>query len=326
MAVKKISRQLVPSLALTTVLLVAVGARAQTVQQATDTKAPSRSAVNLLGPPAVGPVVEPTKVKPIDLTKRNFRVDDHDVKQGTDNLDSDNAPLSVAIVVETSSRIEPLLSAIRRTGILFTQSVLGPDGEAAVIGYNDEVDCLLGFTSDAAAIEKAVGKIQMGTPGRRLYDALSEAVTLLQSRPSSRRRVIVVVAEAADNGSAEKLDQVIRKTQLAHVMIYAVALSSTDAELTGPEEQGGPPSATPPGIFAMSPMPGTPQTPTVDALRGGNINLGPLVAIAAKPVASRLRDNPFEIATRATDGLYETTFRASSIEPAIDTIGGELHQ
>jgi hypothetical protein len=76
----------------------------------------------------------------------------------------------------------------------------------------------------------------------------------------------------------------------------------------------------------MSPMPGTPQTPTVEALRSGNITLGPLVALAAKPVTAHLRDNPFEIAARATDGLYETTFRGSSIEPAIDTIGGEIHQ
>jgi hypothetical protein len=281
MVVKKILRQLIPSLALTTVLVFAVGARAQSVQQVTDS---------------------------------------------TNNLDSDHVPLSAAIVVETSSRIEPLLPAIRRTGILFTQDVLGHDGEAAVIGYNDEVNCLLDFTSDDGAIEKAVGKIQVGTSGRRLYDALSEAVTLLQSRPSSRRRVIVVVAEPADNGSAQKLDEVIRQAQLARVTIYAVALSSTEAELRAPEEQGGPPSATPSGIFAMSPMPGTPQTPTVEALRSGNITLGPLVALAAKPVTAHLRDNPFEIAARATDGLYETTFRGSSIEPAIDTIGGEIHQ
>ncbi len=64
------------------------------------------------------------------------------------------APLSVVIVMETSSRIDALLPAVRRTGILFTETVVGENGDAAVIGYDDQVNHLQDFTSDHDAIEK----------------------------------------------------------------------------------------------------------------------------------------------------------------------------
>src|SRR5487761_469852 len=155
----------------------------QTVQRPTD-QASIRVKVKVVDAPVV--VTDSQGELVLSLTKGNFLVYDNGVKQTIESIDIGNAPLSVAIVVETSSRVEAMLPAVRRTGILFTQSVLGADGEAALIGYNDEVDRLMDFTSDDGAIEEAVGNIQMGTSGTHLYDALSQAVALLRARSSSR--------------------------------------------------------------------------------------------------------------------------------------------
>ena len=38
-----------------------------------------------------------------------------------------------------------------------------------------------------------------------------------------------------------------------------------------------------------------------------------------------MKDRPLEIATAATGGLYQSVFRESSIENAVDAIGGELN-
>jgi hypothetical protein len=324
----------VPALLLFLVLVTvyAVKAQSQTdpivptpgqVAQGPTDQASIRVKVKLVAVPVVASDSKSELVP--NLTTSNFRAYHNDVTETIESFDIGIAPLSMAIVVETSSRVEALLPAVRRTGILLTQTVLGPDGEAALIGYNDEVDCLLEFTSDDNAIEKAVGNIQIGTTGTHLYDALSQAVVLLRARPSSRRRVIVVLAEAADTGSDQKLGQVIRDAQLAHVTIYSVGLSSTAAELRGPEEQAAPPSATPPGTFGLPPVPGTAQTPASEAQRAGNINLGALAVWGAKHATAPLRDNPIEIAATATDGLYQSTFGNGSIEAAIDKIGGDLH-
>lgn len=260
----------------------------------------------------------------LDLTERNFKVYDNGAEQKIEGFDLGGAPLSVVIVMETSSRVEALLPAIRRTGILFTQTVLGESGDAAVIGYNDTVDKLLPFTSDRDAIEQTVMKLQEGTSGAHLYDALSEAVGLLRDRTSSRRRVIITLAEANDTGSEEKLGAVLREAQLANITIYSVGLSTTAAEVRGPQKQNAPISATPPGTFGLPPIPGTPQTPTIEQQRQGNVDLLGLAVWVVQHTTAVVRDHPLELATIATGGLYQSTLRDSSIQSAIDTIGGEL--
>src|SRR6266853_6365376 len=125
-----------------------------------------------------------------DLSLKNFRVFDNGVPQVLESFEMGGAPLSAAIVIETSSRIQGLLPLIRRTGILFTETILGENGEAAVFAYDDNVNTLLDFTSDHDAIEKTVANLREGTSGACLYDALSEAAGVLRNRPAARRRVI----------------------------------------------------------------------------------------------------------------------------------------
>jgi VWFA-related protein len=257
-----------------------------------------------------------------DLTQKDFRVFDNGVQQTLEAFEMVGAPLSVVIVVENSSRIGALLPALRRTGSLFTQTVLGEDGEAAVIGYSNDVVKLLDFTDDDTAIENAFINLQPGTSGAYLYDALSTAVHMLGNLPPSRRRVIVTVAEALDTGSEEKLDHVLRDAQLADITIYSVGLSTMAAEVHAPQQQAVPLLATPPGTYGLPPIPGAAYTPTVEQLRSGNIDVGGLV----RPVwAFAARKPPLEAAVAATGGLYQSTGPDTSIEMAIDQIAGELN-
>jgi VWFA-related protein len=260
----------------------------------------------------------------LNLTEKDFRVFDNSVEQRIDGFEMGGAPLSVAIVMETSSRIEALLPEVRRTGILFTQTVLGESGDATVIGYDDQVQNLLPFTSDRDAIERTITNVKQGTSGARLYDALSMAVDLLRQRSSSRRRVIITMAEAVDTGSEEKLGQILREAQLSNITIYSIGLSSTAASLRGPQKTTEPISPTPPGTFGLPPIPGQPQTPTSEQQRQGNVDLLGLAVWVVQHVTATVKDRPLEVATVATGGLYQSTFRDSSIESAIDTIGGEL--
>jgi VWFA-related protein len=282
-----------------------------------------RVRVNLVNTPVV--VRDARGELVLDLEENNFRVFDNGVRQKLESFDMGGEPLSVVIVMETSSRIQPLLPALRRTGVLFTQTVVGENGDAAVIGYDDQVNHLQDFTSDHDAIDKCISNLQTGMSGTRLYDALSAAVEMLKKRPDSRRRVIITVAEAADSGSEEKLGQVLRDAQLANITIYSVGLSTTAAEMRGEQKSGAPPSATPPGVFGQPPIPGTPQTPTTEATRNGNIDLMALAVWVVQHAEAAVKERPLEVATAATGGLYRSTVKDASIEKAIDDIGGELH-
>jgi VWFA-related protein len=262
----------------------------------------------------------------LDLSLKNFRVFDNGVKQELESFEVGGAPISAAIVIETSSRILGLLPLIRPTGILFTNTILGETGEAAVFGYNDNVDKLLDFTSDHDAIEKTVSTIQASTSGACLYDALSEAADVLRNRPASRRKVIITLAESTDTGCEGKLGQVLRQLQLDNITVYSVGLSLTAAEWHGPEKQAAAPLATVPGTFGLPPFPGSAQTPSGMQQYSGNMNLMPFASLAhwgLKHATGTARD-PLKMAAAMTGGLYRSSFDDNSIEVAIDQIGAEL--
>jgi hypothetical protein len=61
-----------------------------------------------------------------NLEAQDFHVTDNGVAQQISHFDLGGDPISLVILIETSSRIEALLPQVRKTGILFTQTVMGP--------------------------------------------------------------------------------------------------------------------------------------------------------------------------------------------------------
>ncbi len=265
-----------------------------------------------------------------DLEAENFRISDKGVTQRISHFDLGGDPISLVILMETSSRIAPLLPTMTKSGILFTQTVMGPTGEAAVVGFNDSVDKLQDFTSNADLIEKTIARLGSGTSGSKLYDAMAVGVEMLSGRPQAtadkpgRRRILMILSEATDVGSEAKLGQVLRQAQLANVTIYSVGLSTTSAELRSKPKDTRP-QITPPGTFPMPAPPGTVQTPTSEENRYGNIDLMALAVWAVQHIHDQVKDHALEVAAAATGGAHLPAFKDSSIEKAIDEIGGELH-
>jgi len=261
----------------------------------------------------------------LDLDKKDFHIYDNGAEQTIDTFDLGGEPLSVVLLFENSFRITALIPTVQKSAIVFTQTVIGPTGEAAVLTYSDKVDKLLPFTADHDQIEKTIGRLQVGTTGTHLYDGISTAVGILRDRPVTRRRVIIVIGEPRDSGSDSKLGEVLREAQLANVVIYTVALSTTSAQVRAAAQPSGPLQGTPPGIMGGPPTPGTVQTPTSQQQDNGNINLLAAAEYAVQHATALIKDHPLEVATAATGGLYQATFRERTIEKAVDTIGGELN-
>jgi len=265
------------------------------------------------------------------LDASNFTLTDNGVPQKITHFDLGGDPVSLVILMETSSLIAPMIPAMRKTGIIFTQTVMGQGGEAAVVTFNDSIDKLQDFTSNNDLIEKTIAQINPGTSGTRLYDAMAVGVEMLTDRPqataetSGRRRVLMLVSEANDYGSAAKLGEVLRKAQLANVTIYSVGLSTTRAELQEKPKKKHI-DATPPGVYGSPPFPGTVQTPTSEETRDeSGIDLLALAVYVIQHAQNAVRDHALEVATLATGGMHLSTFKDRSIEKAIDEIGGELH-
>jgi VWFA-related protein len=264
------------------------------------------------------------------LDAHDFQVSDNGVPQQISHFDLGGDPLSLVILIETSSRIASLFPEIRKTGILFTQTVMGPTGEAAVVGFNDSVDKLEDFTANGDLLENTIAHLGPGTSGAKLYDAMAVGVEMLSGRPQAtlekpgHRRVLMLLSEATDAGSEVQLGEVLRQAQLANVTIYSVGLSTTRAEFEAKPKDTRP-QITPPGTFPLPPQPGVPQTPTSEENRYGNIDLMAAAVWAVQHIHDQVKGHALEVAATATGGAHLPTFKDRSIEKAIDEIGGELH-
>src|SRR5712664_1839866 len=264
------------------------------------------------------------------LDAKDFQVTDNGVPQQITHFDLGGDPLSVVFLVETSSRVAPLLPQINKAGIVLAETVMGPDDEAAVVGFNDSVEKLQDFTTNQDAIEKTLTKLNTVTSGSKLFDAMAIGAEMLSGRPMptadtpGRRRIMLILSEATDAGSETKLGAVLRQAQLANVTIYSVGLSTTMAELKAPPKDTTP-QVTPPGTFGRAPFPGSVQTPGSEGALYGSGDLMAVAVWAVQHIKNKITDHALELAATATGGQHIATFKNHSIENAIDEIGGELH-
>src|SRR3979409_1880899 len=136
------------------------------------------------------------------LDAKDFQITDNGIPQQITHFDLGGDPLSIVFLVETSTRIDPLMPQIQKSGIVLGETVMGPNGEGAVVGFNDSVDKLQDFTANGDLIENTIAHLGEGTSGSKLYDAMAVGVEMLSGRPQAtadkpgRRRVLMILSEA----------------------------------------------------------------------------------------------------------------------------------
>lgn len=261
----------------------------------------------------------------LDLHKEDFQILENRVKQNIESFDLASEPLSTVLVIETSSRVAPLLPVLRNSASVFTQTVVGESGNAAVVAYDKVIQHIQPFTSNSEDIEKSIAGLKAGDPEARLYDAIADGVVLLRTVPQGRRRIMIVLGESGDVGSNERFGEVLRQAQFANVVIYSVGLSTASALARAePWVAGGDPSR-PPGTFGKPPFPGTAQTPGSDQQYSGNLDLGALAEIAVRNVNAKVFSAPLEVAAAGTGGTFQSAIRDRTIESALAAIGGDLN-
>src|SRR3989337_930974 len=103
-----------------------------------------------------------------DLNPGDFRLRDNGADQRIENFELSWEPVSMVVVVETSTRVQSQLADIGRTGILFTQLIMGESGEAAVITFDREIKLVQGFTENPDLVEAALKNLKPGGDDVRL--------------------------------------------------------------------------------------------------------------------------------------------------------------
>jgi VWFA-related protein len=259
-----------------------------------------------------------------DLTQRDFHVFDNGVEQEITHWDFGGMPLSVALVIETSSHNIMTALTIRSIASIFTENILAAEGEGAVITYSAEVQIRQAFTQDHDLIERVIKGVEFGPSEMKLYDAMHVAVRLLAGQRDNGRRVMLVVGESQDSTSQAKLKDVIREAAINNILIYSVGPSSTWADLRyGTTGQGG---MNLPPLPLPKPLPPVSTTdPPATPIGRQRLDVGTPLLWLIERGSNALRNIRLEHAVEATGGMHYRTFHNKTIPTALEKIGGELH-
>ncbi|MBS1789745.1 MAG: VWA domain-containing protein [Acidobacteria bacterium] len=141
-------------------------------------------------------------------------------------------PLAVVFALDSSGSLKPEETrTLRDSALRFTELMRG-DSVFAALAFNYKVKVLQSFTDDPRKLERALGKVDHFEGSTRIYDALDQAITLLNRQaPRSRknrpvRRVIIVISDGFDSASIIDRQELIRRAIAAGVTVYSITLPS----------------------------------------------------------------------------------------------------
>src|ERR1035441_3839224 len=136
-----------------------------------------------------------------DLEQQEFKVYDNGELQDIKQFDSEMRKLSLVIVVETNDTTVPFLDSVRPLGSMFSDLVMGPQGEVAVMTYSDHVSLALDFASNGDKLDTVLRGLHARGGGMHLDDALAMALSMLEHRPNEDRKVVIIFSDGYNMGS-----------------------------------------------------------------------------------------------------------------------------
>jgi VWFA-related protein len=182
-----------------------------------------RSNVQLVTTPVT--VFDSARQYVYDLDQDEFQVFDNDVPQRIVQFDSEMRRLSLVIVVETNDNTEPFLESVRPLGSLFSDMVMGPQGEVALLTYSDHVDMPLDFTTDGDKLDSQLRTLHGRGGGMHLDDALVRALSMLNDRPKADRKVAIVFSDGFNIGSKMRRSEIVKGAMNSNITIYHLGFS-----------------------------------------------------------------------------------------------------
>ncbi len=164
------------------------------------------------------------------LTASDFELRDRGVVQVIDSVSFEDVPLSVMLVLDTSSSVRGTpLTHLKQAASGVVDRLL-PGDRAALMTFNGAVSLDCDWTSDRRRLQDAIDRVDAGG-ATALHDAAYAALMLRD--PSPGRPLVLVFSDAADTASWLPGARVIELAQRHDAVMYAVTLRGPDTRPLG---------------------------------------------------------------------------------------------
>ncbi len=260
-----------------------------------------------------------------DLEKDEFKIYDNGELQDIRQFDSEMRKLSLVIVVETNDATAPFLDSVHPLGSLFSDAVMGPQGEVAVITYSDHVEMPLDFTSNGDKLDTTLRGLHGRGGGMHLDDAIAMALSKLDHRPKEDRKVVIIFSDGYNIGSQSKRSEIVQRSMNSNITLYGLGFSPVrglwDRQAKDP----------PPDLVAESvgrPM-GPNQVPTPTNQEANwdtsDIAIVPILLGLGEEAKKPLFKSSLQYFARYSGGTYYQKWGKDTVQGALNRIATEIH-
>jgi Ca-activated chloride channel family protein len=188
-------------------------------------------------------VVNVTVTDPFDrivtgLEQGNFQVFDEKVEQKIEAFSTEDAPISVGLIFDSSGSMSDKIQKSKEAALQFFKTS-NPQDEFMLINFSDSPNLITGFTSKYENIQDRLLFVKAG--GRTaLLDAIYLGLSEMK-KATTNRRALLVISDGGDNHSRYTENDIKRAVREADVQIYAVGIfEPLSSRSRTPEEAGGP--------------------------------------------------------------------------------------
>jgi len=157
-----------------------------------------------------------------DLTQDDFQILDNDKPQKLTVFQSENQPITVVVMLDTSGSMTGSIQLLKAAAEQFIVRLL-PEDKAAVGAFNDKIELSAQFSNDRDQLVTEVRDLDFGN-GTRLFDGIAEGLNQLQGVDG--RKVVLVFTDGDDTSSRVGRGTVMDRARAEEVMIYAIGLQS----------------------------------------------------------------------------------------------------
>ena len=188
-------------------------------------------------------VVNVTVTDPFDrivtgLEQNNFQVFDEKVVQKIASFSTEDAPISVGLIFDSSGSMSDKIQKSKEAALQFFKTS-NPQDEFMLINFSDRPNLITGFTSKFENIQDRLLFVKAG--GRTaLLDAIYLGLSEMK-KATTNRRALLVISDGGDNHSRYTENDIKRAVRESDVQIYAVGIfEPLSSRARTPEEAGGP--------------------------------------------------------------------------------------
>lgn len=195
--------------------------------------APLRVSVDLVTVPVT--VTDQKNHPVLDLSKDDFRLFEDQSEQKIQYFFSEDAPLSIGVLVDLSSSMGNKIDSVRQAVSEFFSNA-NPADDYFVITFADKPKLLADTTQSVETIQAKLGAAQ-AKGNTALADAIFMGVRKLRTAKYDRK-ALLIISDGGDNHSRYTESEIKSMVKEADVQIYAIGIF--DQAPVQPEEIAGP--------------------------------------------------------------------------------------